>query len=210
MELKQLHERYSVKKFDADKKLTPDQVKLLVEAFRLCPSSFNAQPWRLIVVADEEKKKQLAAAGKDTNGDRILECSHLLVLANRPVTMTHARKVIETTPIFQRLIERFHLTTSKFAAYLWFYARKHGGRRWTTNQVYLATGFVLAVCASSGIGALPMEGISRRKMDRILGLSGGERTVLAVAVGHPHEDDAENPSRLKKARLPGSDVVIRI
>jgi nitroreductase / dihydropteridine reductase len=207
MRQKDIRERYSVKKFDSEKKLTDDQVAFLMDAFRYCPSSFNSQPWRLIVVSKPEMKNRLAAAGKDTNGDRIRECSHLLLLVRRPVTVAHARKVIESTPIFLKLIERLKLSTGKLAGYLWFYAKQHGGRHWAAHQVYLAMGFLLAACASAGIGALPMEGIQPRKMDRILGLQNGERTVLALAVGYPHKDDAENPSRLEKARLPFNDVI---
>jgi nitroreductase / dihydropteridine reductase len=207
MEQKQLLERYSVKKFDPERKLSKEQVTLLTDAFRYCPSSFNSQPWRLVMVADPAMKKRLAEAGKDSNGDCIRDCSHLLLLVRRPVTMAHARKVIASTPIFLKLIERLKLSAGKLAGYLWFYAKQHGGRHWAANQVYLAMGFLLAVCASAGIGALPMEGIHSRKMDRIVGLRNGERTVLALAVGYPHADDAGNPSRLEKARLPSDEVI---
>ena len=207
MELKHLKERYSVKKFDPQKKLTDEQVQLLSEAFHLCPSSINMQPWRLIVVENDQRKLLLAEAGKDTNSERIKECSHLLVLVRRKVTMAHCKRVVENTPIFQKIIERMKLTTGKLAAYFWYYSKKNGGRHWTANQVYLALGFLLATCASSGIGALPMEGIKHRKMDKLLNLPAGERTVVTLAVGFPHQDDAQNPSRLKKARFPMDDVV---
>ncbi|MBN2526285.1 MAG: nitroreductase family protein [Deltaproteobacteria bacterium] len=210
MELKHLKERYSVKKFDENQKLGPEQIQWLKDAFYLCPSSFNSQPWKMIIVENDARKKALAAAGKDTNGDCIKECSHLLVLVRRPMTMSHAKKVIETTPIFQKLIERMKVTTGKLAAFLWVYSKKHGGRHWTQNQVYLATGFLLAACASAGIGALPMEGINARKMDKLLKLPAHERTVLAIAVGMPHADDAQNPSRLQKSRLPLDEVVATI
>ena len=207
MELTQLKERYSVKKFDSEKKVPLDQIQLLQDAFHLCPSSVNMQPWRLVVVQDQQMKAQLAIAGKDTNSERIRECSHLLVLVRRPVTLAHCRRIVDETPIFQRIIERMKLTTGKLAAYFWYYSRKNGGKHWTANQVYLALGFLLATCASAGIGALPMEGIRHRKMDKLLNLQDGERTVVAIALGHAHPDDADNPSRLNKARLPIDEVI---
>ena len=207
MELKQLKDRYSVKKFDPEKKLSEAQIQLLVDAFRLCPSSINIQPWRLVVVADEQKKAMLATAGKDTNADRIRECSHLLVLVRRPVTLSHCKRVVSETPIFQRIVERMKISNGKLAAYFWYSSKKSGGRHWASNQVYLALGFLLATCASAGIGALPMEGIKHRKMDKLLQLASGERTVVALAVGFPHADDADNPSRLSKARFPENEVV---
>ena len=210
MDLAVLEKRYSVKKFDPARKLSSEQLSLLEEAFHLCPSSINIQPWKLVVVETQEMKEQIAKqAGKDTNNARIRECSHLLVLVRRPVTMAHCRRIVETTPIFQRIIERMKLTTGKLSAYFWYYSKKEGGARWAAHQVYLALGFLSAVAASENIGALPMEGIRKRKMDRLLGLKSGERTVVALAVGFPHPDDADNPSKLHKARLPKDEVVIR-
>ena len=211
MDLSVLQNRYSVKKFDAGRRLSSEQIALLENAFHLCPSSINIQPWKLMVVESAAVKDHLAVqAGKDTNVARIQECSHLLVLVRRPVTMAHCRRVVETTPIFQRIIERMKITAGKLTAYFWYYSQKEGGRRWAAHQIYLALGFLLAAAASANIGALPMEGIRKRKMDRLLGLKNGERTVAALAVGFPHPDDADNPSRLQKSRLPKEEVIIRV
>lgn len=210
MNINELHRRYSVKQFDPEKKLSTEQVNLLKNAFHLCPSSLNMQPWKLIVVESDHVKKQLAVAGKDTNAQRIEECSHLLVFARRNVSLAHCRQVVETTPIFQRLLEKFKLTTEKMAAYFWYYSKKEGGRHWTAHQVYLAFGFMLAVCAANDIGALPMEGIHRRKMDRLLKLGPGIKSVAAIAVGYPDAADADNPSRLHKARLSMDEVILSV
>jgi nitroreductase len=40
--------RATVRSYDPDKKITLDQVNQLLEAARWAPSSFNAQPWRII------------------------------------------------------------------------------------------------------------------------------------------------------------------
>ncbi len=211
MNLSHLKARYSVKKFDRERKLSIEQVDLLKNAFHLCPSSLNIQPWKLVVVEDERLKNQIAEqTGKDTNVERIEECSHLFVLVRRPVTMAHCRRVVENTPIFQWIIERMKLTTGKLVSYFWFYSKKEGGKQWAARQVYLALGFLLATAAAEGIGALPMEGIRRRKMDKVLHLPRGERTVVALAVGYSHSEDAQNPSKLRKARFPKDEVVVTV
>jgi nitroreductase len=116
--------------------------------------------------------------------------------------MAHINSVIETTPIFGKMIKKMNLTKSKLATFFWFNAKIWGGKSWVTHQLYLAIGFILAACAQNKIGALPMEGIFTKKIDKILKEPSHFKTVAAIAVGYPHIDDINNPSKLQKARLP--------
>lgn len=207
MNLQQLNKRYSVKKFDSQRKLAVEQVELLKQAFYLCPSSLNIQAWKLIVVSDDSLKEQLVAAGRDTNGKRIKECSHLFIFAQKKVTFKHIEKVVKTTEMLQLTIKKMGLTERKFILFIWLYKLFAGRTRWVTSQVYINLGFLLATCASAGIGSLPMEGINKKKVDSILKLGPNYKTVVALAVGYPHPDDSTNPSLLKKSRLPYDEIV---
>jgi nitroreductase len=40
--------------------LKPEHIRLLIEAAARCPSHFNSQPWRFVLVRDEEKRDALA------------------------------------------------------------------------------------------------------------------------------------------------------
>ncbi|MEB3230030.1 MAG: nitroreductase family protein, partial [Leptolyngbyaceae bacterium] len=42
--------RYAVKKFDPDRKITPELWAALEESLILSPSSFGMQPWKFFVV----------------------------------------------------------------------------------------------------------------------------------------------------------------
>ncbi len=207
MTLDQLRQRYSVKKFDTTRKIDSEKIEIIKNAFHLSPSSINLQGWKLFVVEDETTKKKLAEAGRDTNGKRIEECSHLLVFAEKRVSKKHINRVVDTTDMFQMLIERRGLTAVKLSGFFWLMSKFWGGKSWVRNQLYLTFGFVMATCATLGVGSLPMEGIKKGKMNKILGIGSEYSTVLVLALGHPHEDDATNPSRLKKSRFPMSEVV---
>ncbi len=80
MELTQaIRERRSVKSYDADHKLTEEELRhLLTHAF-LAPSSFNMQNWHVVAVTDQAQKDQLCAAA--WNQTQIAEASVVLVLA---------------------------------------------------------------------------------------------------------------------------------
>ena len=52
-----VHERYATKLFDG-KKLPEDKLDRLFEIIRYAPSSFNIQPWKIIVVKEQKLKEK--------------------------------------------------------------------------------------------------------------------------------------------------------
>ncbi|MCF6096329.1 nitroreductase family protein [Thermovorax subterraneus] len=62
-------DRRSIRNFTKDK-ISEEDLKLILESARLAPSGENAQPWRFIVVKDEERKKFLARISKNGSGRR--------------------------------------------------------------------------------------------------------------------------------------------
>jgi len=62
-------DRRSIRDY-ADGQLAEDEIRMMLESARLAPSGENAQPWRFIVVKDEEKKKYLAQISKNGSGRR--------------------------------------------------------------------------------------------------------------------------------------------
>jgi len=199
MNLDKLKNRYSVKKFDPSQKLSTDQIEILANSFHLCPSSINLQGWKLVIVGDSEQKNDAAESFFDTNPQRVRDCSHLLVFCRKTSLFgDHLNRVFDSTEIFKKF-------DSKTKSFIQLFALL-GGKKWATNQVYLALGFILAVCAENEIGSIPMEGFNHGKLDKILGLR-GFKSVATIAVGVAHESDSTNPSRLKKSRLELNSVV---
>lgn len=62
-------DRRSIRNFTKDK-ISEEDLRLILESARLAPSGENAQPWRFIVVKDEERKKFLARISKNGSGRR--------------------------------------------------------------------------------------------------------------------------------------------
>jgi nitroreductase len=52
-----LNSRYATKKFDLNKKVSEENLNKILQAFQLTASSFNLQPWGLVVVEKQELKK---------------------------------------------------------------------------------------------------------------------------------------------------------
>lgn len=207
--LAQLQWRYATKKFDTERKISPEHWRALEEALVLTPSSFGLQPWRFVVVTDPEVKTRLKAVS--WNQDQPVGCSHYVVFALRdqlsPDDIEH---------YLDRIVEVRGVEKDKLAG---FRKMMLGTREqmlatgvlneWATRQVYIALGNFMTAAAVLGIDACPMEGIEPAKYDEILGLkSHGFTTVVACAAGYRAADD--KTAAVVKVRFPVDEVVQRI
>ena len=77
--IEQLNKRYATKKFDASKKLSANDLSILLESIRLSASSYGLQAYKVLVVENAEIRKQLRKAAWDQ--PQITDASQLLVFA---------------------------------------------------------------------------------------------------------------------------------
>lgn len=54
-----IHERKSVRKFDPSYKISQEEIETMLTEATLAPSSSNLQPWRFIVIQDQDTKKKI-------------------------------------------------------------------------------------------------------------------------------------------------------
>ncbi|MCA9302357.1 nitroreductase family protein, partial [candidate division WWE3 bacterium] len=76
-----LKNRYATKKFDVSRKLTADQMQLLINTLILAPSSFGLQPYKFILVEDAQLLEKLREACY--NQPQVTESSMFVVLCYR-------------------------------------------------------------------------------------------------------------------------------
>jgi len=84
-----IKERRSVKHYDANHKLTDDEINRLMSLAVLSPTSFNMQNWRFVLVKDPEIRKQIRAAAWDQaqvtdSSVLIVVCADLKSWKNNP------------------------------------------------------------------------------------------------------------------------------
>ena len=75
--MKELVARQCVRQY-SDKKISNEEIEEILEAGRLAPSWMNVQPWKFIVVEDEEQKKLLSTCANFQK--QIAEASHVIVI----------------------------------------------------------------------------------------------------------------------------------
>ncbi len=177
--------RYAAKSFDPAKTLPPDKVDALLEVIRYAPTSFNVQPWRVMVIADAERKERLLAAS--WNQPQVTSCSHHLVFCAN----------VDLDPLVQRLKERSlaaGLPAAKVEGFLGmvrgFIAALDDRERlaWAQRQAYIALANGMNGATALGFDACPMEGIVPAMYSEILGLPETLVPTVGLACGYATDE----------------------
>ena len=203
-----LNWRYATKKFDSNKKVSDENLNKILEAFRLTPSSFNLQPWGIVVVENQELKDKLFEYSYYQ--EQIKDCSHLLVLCRKSDL---SEKLIDD--LINSLVEKSWMERNNFESYenmmRWFLSRLDDNRKisWAEKQVYISLGNVLDVCACLEIDSCPMEWFDKQKYDEILNLQEKElSSVLVLPIWYRSSDDKY--AKIPKFRYTLDNLVVKI
>lgn len=183
-----LNWRYAVKQF-SQTKLQQSQVDTLVEAVRLSPSSYGLQPYNIIVVESDDKKRELLT--HSFGQDKVMHCSHLVVFATQTnideqmidgYIMRHAQTqqiTIDNLAAYARQIKSAILSMNE-----------QQKQAWAQQQTFIALGIMLASAALLKIDACPMGGFDGEAYNQVLGLEKLELTSTVICpIGYRHADD---------------------
>lgn len=187
--LEDLNWRYATKEFDATKKVSEEDFNAIMESLRLSPSSFGLQPWKFVVVKNDEKRKELVA--HSWGQKQVSEASHLIVLCShkefgKEQVQDYINHMAEVRSIDASTLDGFR------DMMVGFLEGKTPEQRdiWMRNQIYIALGNLMTACAVMRIDACPMEGFLPQKYSEVLGLEEmGLNPVLVCPIGYRSEDD---------------------
>lgn len=212
--IQDLHNRYTVKKYDETKTVSAEDMDVVLEALRLSPSSINSQPWRFLVIESDEAKQRLHDSYEENfqfNQPHAKEASHTILFAYDPKFTKE--KFVERVDVE---VSSGHLPEAMRDSFMGAYAFADSNTdetgfngHWTQSQVYLAMGNVMHAVARLGIDSTPMEGIDSAKLGEIFKEElDGHICVTALALGY-HKDGDDWNHGLPKARL-AREVVMRV
>lgn len=193
-----LNWRYAVKKFDSTAILSEKEIHQIIESIRLSPSSLGLQPYKVIVVENQELREKLIPVSWDQ--DKVAKSSHLLVLAcynKLDENFIDAR--INLLKRVQGLSDE-RATSYKERIMTFIKGMSPESQaEWIKKQAYIALGIALASLAQMKIDSCPMEGFTPSEYDRILGLEkSGLTTTLVLPIGRRAANDYN--ASLPKAR----------
>ncbi|MDY3547894.1 NAD(P)H-dependent oxidoreductase [Riemerella anatipestifer] len=199
-----LNRRYSVKKFDTEKKVPEDSLNRILEAGRLSASSLGMQPYRVLVISAITKKGDLASAFY--NPSQTSTCSHLLVIISKKELeksyldryfdlLAKERQVpLEALQPFRNSVEG--------------YINKHNSKTllsWNEKQAYILLSNLMFSAALEEVDTCPMEGFDAEKLAKILDIDiSKEIPTVCLALGYRAKDDVFQHN--KKVRKSTDDL----
>jgi len=162
--------RHACKVFDETKKISDEDMNYILEAGRKSPSSFGMEPWKFLVITNEELKAKLRPAC--WNQVQITSCSHLVLV------LAAIDAVKPEFGIVERKFKRRAMPQEKLDFYLGLYAdhlketlsSDENVYSWTARQTYIAAGNMMTAAGIKGIDSCPIEGYEKEKVEEILGL----------------------------------------
>lgn len=196
-----LNWRYATKSFDSSKKLSDAQLEGLLSAVQLAPSSFGLQPYKVIVVKDQEIKEKLKAVAYGQA--QLTDASHIFVFA---IEKDFSEKHVDA--FTKNIAETRGVAVESLKAYADVMKATVRARSaeeldvWNAKQAYIGLGILLETAALNSIDACPMEGFNATKFDEILGLESQNLHAVAIAaVGFRAADDVyQHYTKVRKSK----------
>lgn len=182
--LKSLNWRYATQVYDQKKKLSEEDLKFILEAGRLSPSSFGFEPWKFLVIKNKDLRKKMRENGYDQ--PKFTESSHLVVIAKRTDVENFSNDLLaRTAKIQKRKIEELSGFKAMIEGAISGHQKAGDIHYWINSQCYIALGFILSASAMIGVDAGPMEGFDYDAINKVLGLTEKNLSVSAiVALGY--------------------------
>lgn len=206
--IEDLQWRHAVKAYDSTKKVSEEDLNKILEAARLAPTSSGLQPFRVIVVENQDLKEQMVKGA--LNPEVMRDCSHVLVFA-----AWDNYSVEKIDKVYDYHTDVRELPRGRFSSYTDQLKVIYGAQTaeenfaHTARQTYIALGLAMAQAAELKIDSTPAEGFSNEVVDEILGLKElGLKSVTLLYLGYR---DSKNDwlSKMKKVRIPMDEFIIK-
>lgn len=206
-----INNRYTVKKFDKEKKISAEDFEKIKELLRLSPSSVNIQPWKFLIAKENTGLEKIAKSTKgfEFNTNKVVDAQVAVVFCTtKNMNEEHLDKVLLKEEADGRFANDEIKAGSDDARNGFYGMHKSFGddKEWLEKQVYLNIGHFVLGCAQLGIDSVIMEGIDKEILDQEFNLDEQNlRSTVVVGLGYRSDDDFN--AKLPKSRLDAKDVI---
>ena len=199
---KALDFRHACKNFDETKKITEEQIRFILEAGHKSPSSFGMEPWKFLVISNDELRAKLRPLC--WNQPQITNSSHVVLI----LAAIDGVKVESGVPA--KRFGRREMPQEKKDFYINLYATHlkevlssdKNIYSWTARQCYIAAGNMMTAAAFIGIDSCPIEGFDKEKVEELLELD-TSKYQLAMVLPFGYRIDPQS----SQLRVPFNEVV---
>jgi nitroreductase len=200
--------RHAVKAYDPAKKVSQEDLNKILEAARLAPTSSGLQPFRIIVVENQELKQKMVDGA--LNPEVMRDSSQVLVFA---AWDNYSEEKIDK--VYDYHTDVRELPRGRFSSYTdklkEIYSAQTADENFAhaARQTYIALGLAMAQAAELKIDSTPAEGFDNAKVDEVLGLRAlGLKSVTLLYLGY-RDIEKDYLSHMKKVRIPMEEFIIK-
>ncbi|MFA5046281.1 MAG: nitroreductase family protein [Paludibacter sp.] len=147
-----------------DKPVEKEKIDRILEAARLAPSACNAQPWKIILVTDPEKRMQVANA----TASKLLSMNHFTIQA--PVQLV----LIEESANFSSSVGGW--ATNKHYPHL---------------DLGIVASHICLAAADEGLGSCMIGWCDEKKVRKALDIPKNKRVMLVILIGYTAQKQRE-------------------
>jgi nitroreductase len=177
--------RRAVNFFDPDKSIDPSLVEKMVELASKTPSSFNLQPWNLIVLTDKEDKLRLQKCAM--NQPKVSEAPLTMIVLADNTGFKEGHETVEK--VFQENIKAGLMTENQRD---WFLNARNTlyGKNELITQAFSCknTGFfamsLMLAAKSLGIDSHPMDGFDQESVVKEFKIPDNYYVPLLISFGY--------------------------
>ncbi|PWN69435.1 NAD(P)H-dependent oxidoreductase [Chryseobacterium phosphatilyticum] len=198
--------RFATKSYSGET-IDNEKINQILEAIRMTPSSSGLQPFKVLVITNQELKEKLHPVAFEQQ--QILQASHLLVFAawdeytperiNSFFEFSNKERNLPSSATDDyrlNLLERLNQKT------------KDDHFVNASQQTYIALGFGMLAAAHLKVDATPLEGFENDAFDELLHLrEQGLKSTVLLALGYRDEEN-DWLVNLKKVRRSCEDLFI--
>ncbi len=178
-----IKERRSINFFDAAREISDDKILELFDLANLSPSSFNLQPWKVIVVKNSERKKVLRQCA--LNQPKVEEASVVLIMVADPKALEENReRVLDSWQELGYMKPEMREMYAELMKNL--YGTEDSLRRkiFAVKNTALYAMNVMIVAKGLGIDTHPMDGFDEDCIKREFNIPDDKIIPMLIAVGY--------------------------
>ncbi|GHH98887.1 nitroreductase family protein [Neobacillus kokaensis] len=194
-----IRERHSVRKYDPAFKISRDEIEDILNDAILAPSSSNLQPWRFIVIDDQDTKKELRLIAN--NQEQVETSSAVIAVLGDKEMYKNVEKVYKSN------YEDGHMDEATMKLMIENSNRLYSNLPEDIRKIIAAfdTGLIsmqlMLAAKAKGYDTVPMGGFNKQQFIEKFQVSDRYMPMLLIALGK-----ATAPAH-KTTRIPLKDII---
>lgn len=179
--LEVMHARKSVRKFDKDFTIAEEEITAMLEEATSAPSSSNLQPWRFLVIQDQELKQKINRFA--FNQEQIETASAIIAIIG-DTEMYHNIEEIYLSNLAAGNIDEEHVQIQiQNAKGLYPNAPVEVRRSIATFDAGLVSMQLMLIAKAKGYDTVPMGGFDKQQFAESFHLEARHEPLVLIALG---------------------------